>query len=227
MVEYIMKIKQMVMESKIVKLEDLVANNYNPNRMPTTEMNLLEDCIKKYGFLFPIIAIFDAENKKYRIIDGYHRYEVLRRINAEEVAIIDMQIPYHEAIQLTILMNRIKGLHKVDKMSDVIVKLEDLGMEDEEILENLGMESEELIRLKQQLGIAHAFRNHEYSKSWNYNDDKSSKLNNEDQNNPNQRETNNDVEGYIDEEDVEDEGNDLEYSTDDENDKDENSSFEE
>ena len=31
---------------------------------------------------------------------------------------------------------------------------------------NLGMEAEEIIRLKQQLGIAHAFKNVEYSDSW-------------------------------------------------------------
>jgi DNA-directed RNA polymerase specialized sigma subunit len=51
-------------------------------------------------------------------------------------------------------------------MSDLVVKLEDMGLEDEEICQNLGMESEEYIRLKQQLGIAHAFRNHEYTKTW-------------------------------------------------------------
>lgn len=63
-------------------------------------------------------------------------------------------------------MNRIKGLHQVEKMSDLVVKLESLGLEDTEIASNLGMEPEELIRLKQQLGIAHAFKNVEYSNSW-------------------------------------------------------------
>ena len=72
----------------------------------------------------------------------------------------------HEAVALTVKMNRIKGYHQVSGMSDLVMKLEDLGLQDGEICENLGMESEELLRLKQQLGIAHAFRNHEYSKSW-------------------------------------------------------------
>jgi hypothetical protein len=48
----------------------------------------------------------------------------------------------------------------------LIMKLEDLGLEDNEICHNLGMEAEEYLRLKQQLGIAHAFRNHNYSNSW-------------------------------------------------------------
>ena len=168
MVEYIMTthIKQAALNVKIVKLDQLIANQYNPNRMPDVEMNLLKDCILKYGFLFPILTSFDKKLGKYRIIDGYHRYEVLKRLGCEEAAILDLDLGYHDAVQLTVLMNRIKGLHQVELMSDLIVKLEDLGVEDEEICRNLGMEAEEYMRLKQQLGIAHAFRNHMYTKSW-------------------------------------------------------------
>jgi len=153
-------------ESFIVDINDLFANTYNPNRMPISEMRLLGECILKYGFLFPIITSWDKEEKKYRIIDGFHRYEMLKRLGAKQASIIDLQLPYHDCIQLTVLMNRIKGLHQVEKMSDLVVKLESLGLEDYEIAKNLGMESEELLRLKQQLGIAHAFKNVEYSNSW-------------------------------------------------------------
>lgn len=153
-------------EEKIVPIDQLFANDYNPNRMPRSEMNLLKDCILKYGFLFPIICTWDTECEAYRIIDGYHRYETLRRIGATEARIIDLQLPYHDAVQLTVLMNRIKGLHQVEKMSDLVVKLEDLGLTDDEIAANLGMEGEELIRLKQQLGIAHAYKSVEYGNSW-------------------------------------------------------------
>jgi ParB-like chromosome segregation protein Spo0J len=153
-------------ESKIVPITELFSNDYNPNRMPDTEMSLLKECILKYGFLFPIITTWDEEKQKYRIIDGYHRYETLKRIGSSEVSIIDLQLKYHDSVQLTVLMNRIKGLHQVELMSDLVVKLEDLGLEDAEICHNLGMEAEEYLRLKQQLGIAHAFRNHNYSNSW-------------------------------------------------------------
>ena len=151
---------------KIVSIDLLFANDYNPNRMPNTEMSLLKDCIVKYGFLFPIVTSFDKDHNKYRIIDGYHRYETLKRLGATEVMIVDLSLPYHDAVQLTVLMNRIKGLHQVEKMSDLVLKLENLGLQDSEICDNLGMEAEEYLRLKQQLGIAHAFRHHEYSNSW-------------------------------------------------------------
>lgn len=158
--------KIVMKESKIVSMDTLFANDYNPNRMPRTEMSLLEDCIAKYGFLFPIIVSWDKEKEKYRIIDGYHRFEVLKRMGATEVSVIDLDIPFHDAVQLTVLMNRIKGMHQVERMSDLIVNLEDLGLMDEEICNNLGMEPEEYLRLKQQLGIAHSFRQHEYGRTW-------------------------------------------------------------
>tara|TARA_R110000824_G_scaffold71116_3_gene182298 strand:- start:4055 stop:4555 length:501 start_codon:yes stop_codon:yes gene_type:complete len=166
-----MNINHKALDVKVVPLSELQANDYNPNRMPDTEMDLLRESITKYGFLFPIITTWDAKEEKYRIIDGYHRYETLRRMNAEDASIIDLNLTYHDSIQLTILMNRIKGLHQVELMSDVVVQLEELGLTDHEICENLGMESEEFLRLKQQLGIAHAFRNHEYTNSWEIEDE--------------------------------------------------------
>jgi len=151
---------------RIVDIEDIYANEYNPNRMPQTEMKLLSDCIIKYGFLFPIIVAYNKEKGKFRIIDGYHRYETLKKIGAKRVSIINLNLTHHDAIQLTVLMNRIKGMHQVELMSDLLVNLEDLGLMDDEICKNLGMETEEYLRLKQQLGIAHSFKSHEYSKSW-------------------------------------------------------------
>ena len=155
-------------DSKIVPLSELEPNVYNPNRMPDKEMNILRQCILKYGFLFPIIVSWDDSIGKYRIIDGYHRYEVLKRLGCPDVSIIDLALPYHDAVQLTVLMNRIKGLHQVEMMSDLVLNLEEMGLTDYEIADNLGMESEELLRLKQQLGIAHAFKDHEYTKSWTF-----------------------------------------------------------
>ena len=104
-------IDQKATKAKVVPLTELFANDYNPNRMPDTEMTLLKECIVKYGFLFPILVTWDSEKNKYRIIDGYHRYEALKRIGAIEASVIDLEIPYHDAVQLTVLMNRIKGLH--------------------------------------------------------------------------------------------------------------------
>jgi len=149
---------------EIVDIDLLIANDYNPNKMPKKEMDLLAECIVDYGFLFPIVV--NKEGDKYIIIDGYHRYETLKRLKSDKVSIINLDIKPEQRMQLTVLMNRIKGMHQVEGMSHLVVKLSNLGMNDIEICENLGMEAEEFLRLKQQLGIAHFYRNHTYSNSW-------------------------------------------------------------
>lgn len=151
----------------IIDISLIVANDYNPNRMPKKEMDLLAECISTYGFLFPIIV--NKEGDKYIIVDGYHRYETLKRLKSDKASIINLNIKPEQRMQLTVLMNRIKGMHQIESMSHLVVKLSNLGVDDVEICENLGMEAEEYLRLKQQLGIAHAFRNHNYSNSWEIN----------------------------------------------------------
>jgi len=153
-------------QSKVVRIDELFANDYNPNKMPKLEMRMLKECIYKYGFLFPIVTTWVDDVKKYRVIDGYHRLQALKELGSKEACIIDLGVPYEDAVQLTVLMNRIKGMHQVELMSDLVVKLTNLGLKDEEICHNLGMEAEEYIRLKQQLGIACYYKDHEYSKSW-------------------------------------------------------------
>lgn len=149
---------------EIVDISLLKPNDYNPNVMPKKEMDLLKECISKYGFLFPIIV--NKEYDKYVIVDGYHRYETLKRLKSDKASIINLNLSMEERVQLTILMNRIKGMHQVERMSENVIELAKLGMNPIDIAKNLGMEGEEFIRLNQQKGIAHAFRNHEYSNSW-------------------------------------------------------------
>jgi hypothetical protein len=150
--------------AKVVPMGLIAPNDYNPNKMPKKEMALLGECIKTYGFLFPLIV--NEENGQYVIIDGYHRYETLKRLGATEASVVIMNLSVAERMQLTVLMNRIKGMHQVEGMSHLVVKLHSAGLPDAEIAKNLGMEAEEYIRLKQQLGIASYYRHHEYSKSW-------------------------------------------------------------
>lgn len=149
---------------EVVDLSLLEPNDYNPNSMPHKEMKLLMQCIKTYGFLFPILV--NKENDKYVIIDGYHRYETLRRMNSDKALIVNLDISIEERMQLTVLMNRIKGMHGIESMSSLVIKLTGLGVPSATICKNLGITAEEYIRLSNQLGFAAEFSNCEYSKEW-------------------------------------------------------------
>jgi hypothetical protein len=92
--------------------------------------------------------------------------ESLKRKGKKYISIIDMShLLIEDRMKLTVLMNRIKGMHMVERMSNLVVSLNS-GLSDIDICNSLGMEAEEFIRLKQQLGVAHSYRNHPYSKSW-------------------------------------------------------------
>ena len=85
-------IRQRATEAIVVPLASLEANDYNPNRMPGSEMDLLRQCIEKFGFLFPIVVVRAGE--KYKIVDGFHRYETLRRMGAQEAAVVVLELSH-------------------------------------------------------------------------------------------------------------------------------------
>ena len=49
-------------------------NDYNPNNVAQKEMGLLYRSIKHDGYTQPIVTFYDEEQKKYIIVDGFHRY---------------------------------------------------------------------------------------------------------------------------------------------------------
>lgn len=61
-----------------VSIDDVKANDYNPNKVANKEMGLLHKSISADGYTQPVVTIYDDKIKKYVIIDGFHRYSVCR-----------------------------------------------------------------------------------------------------------------------------------------------------
>lgn len=61
-----------------VKLERVIANDYNPNSVAKQEMNLLFNSIDHDGYTQPVVTVYDKEKDLYVIVDGFHRYLVLK-----------------------------------------------------------------------------------------------------------------------------------------------------
>lgn len=154
-----------------VKIEDVQANEYNPNHVAAPEMKLLYRSIKEDGYTMPIVT-YKLKNDKREIVDGFHRNRVGRehkditeRIHGYlPVSTIDKDLA--ERIGSTIRHNRARGTHGIRPMSDIVVDLAKMGWTDEDICRELGMDLDEVIRLKQITGLKDAFMNHEFSKSW-------------------------------------------------------------
>ena len=67
-----------VYDVRAVPVEKVVANSYNPNVVAPPEMKLLELSIWEDGYTMPCVCYYDAEKDLYELVDGYHRYTVLK-----------------------------------------------------------------------------------------------------------------------------------------------------
>lgn len=131
-----------------VHRDTLTANDYNPNKVMPTELNLLEQSILEDGWTQPIVRRDGGE-----IVDGFHRWTVSGRPKLMEryggmVPVVTMN-PTNAAHQRmsTIRHNRARGSHYVLAMADIVSFLAEQGIDDEEARRRLGMDREEWTRL--------------------------------------------------------------------------------
>lgn len=163
---------------RAVPIEKIVANSYNPNIMAPPEMRLLELSIWEDGYTMPCVCYYLEEDDLYEIVDGYHRYLVMKqsqRIYDREkgmlpVTVIEKDISNRMAS--TIRHNRARGMHNLELMTEIVTELVKSGMSDKWIMRNIGMDKNELLRFKQISRLAELFRDKEFgwSDDWSEED---------------------------------------------------------
>ncbi len=157
---------------KAVPLEKIQANSYNPNSVAPPEMKLLEVSIWEDGYTMPVVCYYLHEVDKYEIVDGFHRYTVLKtskRIFERENGLLPVVVidkPISDRMASTIRHNRARGSHSIDLMVNIVKELKECGKSDAWIMKHIGMDADELLRLKQISGLASLFADKEFSKSW-------------------------------------------------------------
>ena len=156
-----------------VKIERVSPNDYNPNSTAGKEMNLLYISIKEDGVTMPVVTIKDVEG--FTIIDGFHRYFTCKAmVDLKErmhgyLPITTLNKTLEERIAATVRHNRARGSHSVQGMSNLVFKMLQEGVEDEEICRKLGLDATELVKLKHITGYSKLYENVEYGKSWTTN----------------------------------------------------------
>jgi hypothetical protein len=155
-----------------VPIEQVQANDYNPNSVATNEMRLLYLSILQDGYTQPVVTIWDGTIEKYVIIDGFHRYTTMR-INPDLLAknggllpIVVLNKTINERMASTVRHNRARGKHSIKGMSNMVFQMLTNGMTDADICNQLGMEPEELIRLKHITGFSKLFADAKYSRGF-------------------------------------------------------------
>ncbi len=153
--------------------EQVVANDYNPNKVAPPEMELLKQSILEDGYTQPLVT-WKREDAT-EVVDGFHRNRVGRE--CEEVRdrihgylpvvnINQTQQGKGDRMASTIRHNRARGTHNVELMSTIVSELVEMGKGDRWICKHIGMSADELLRLKQITGVADLFKNRDFSDSW-------------------------------------------------------------
>lgn len=162
---------------KWVLAEDVVANDYNPNKVAPPEMELLEISIMNDGYTQPVVTF--PNNGKIEVVDGFHRTRVSKESKivrqrvmgyTPTVIIRKEQSNKNDRIASTIRHNRARGKHQVDAMSEIILELKNRNWKNERIARELGMDEEEILRLCQITGLQDIFKDDDFSKSWESSD---------------------------------------------------------
>lgn len=165
-----------VYDVKSVHISKVKANDYNPNAVAPPEMELLETSIWEDGYTQPVVVVHDPEEDMYTVVDGFHRYTVLRnseRIREREkemLPVVVLKKEMHDRMASTIRHNRARGTHNIELMSSIVAELVEIGKGDRWICKHIGMSPDELLRLKQITGVAALFQNTQFSKSWDAED---------------------------------------------------------
>lgn len=157
---------------KLVPIDKVQGNDYNPNRVAPPEMKLLELSIKKDGFTMPVVVANDDETGGFVVVDGFHRTTVVKK--SKEISeslngylpVVPLNKNIEDRITSTVRHNIARGSHQVELTAKLVTVLKKHNWTNERIGRELGMDPDEVLRLKQITGLAEAFADKEFSDSW-------------------------------------------------------------
>lgn len=158
---------------QLVPADKVIGNDYNPNKVAPPEMKLLKLSIKKDGVTMPVVVCDTPEAEyPYTVVDGFHRTTVIqtdKEVNNTMhgyVPVSRLNKSIEDRITSTVRHNMARGTHQVELSAKLITMLKKHNWTNARIGLELGMDADEVLRLKQITGLAEAFRDQEFSKSW-------------------------------------------------------------
>lgn len=159
---------------QLVPADKVIGNDYNPNKVAPPEMKLLKLSIRKDGLTMPVVVCDAPKDKKhpYVVVDGFHRTTVVQHekdVNESlhgYVPVSRLNKSIEDRITATVRHNMARGTHQVELSAKLVTMLKKHNWTNSRIGMELGMDADEVLRLKQITGLAEAFKDEDFSKSW-------------------------------------------------------------
>jgi ParB-like chromosome segregation protein Spo0J len=104
---------------RTLKTSELRPNPWNPNQMDEAMFSKEMASIRKFGFVDPVTVRWVTDG--YEIIDGENRWRAAERLHMAEIPVWDLgAVPDHLAMQLTIVLNEVRGQAEPRKLADLL-----------------------------------------------------------------------------------------------------------
>lgn len=163
------------MNVRLVPIEKVKPNEYNPNRMMVKHSRYLSLSIKEDGVTMPVVGYHDQETDTYWIVDGENRYKDLLKKKSPVVPVAVIHKTLAERRISTIRHNKAKGAHQLDLEKQNFQALIAEGSYTlAQLSEKLALEPEEIVILTKAASIIEEFKNQKFSNAWER--DKNSKI---------------------------------------------------
>lgn len=152
----------------LVSVPLVVENLYNPNEVSPDKLDALRENILASGFCFPIVTIWDDEQERFVVVDGAHRKLMLgpEWLDCDYLPVVCLDLTMAERLAATWRFNKARGHHQVDLDAELIRKLIEQGVAEEDIAAQLAIDLDTVHRYKQVTGVAELFKNTPYSTAW-------------------------------------------------------------
>ena len=153
-----------------VHRNELHANHWNPNRVATPELKLLETSILETGWVQPVLV-----SESGMVIDGFHRWSlvsdpstVVSKRYEGRLPVARLPVSDADAMVVTVRMNRAKGAHVAILMHELVSELIDVhSMSRKQIAKGIGATLKEVDLLYQKSVFkAKKLETYRYSQAW-------------------------------------------------------------
>lgn len=152
---------------KFVPVDEVVENDYNPNSMSNEMLEKEKRSLELFGLVRPIIT--RTEKGRHVIVDGEHRWRLLKEANIHLIPIRDLgEITEQEAKELTVTVNGIHGTVDFVKLMDLFGGM---SMSDEKVASVTPWSPDE-VRMMREANQLGGVGNFDFGDSGEENDDR-------------------------------------------------------
>lgn len=116
--------RKLVTEKRIVKIGDVVANPFNPNKQTEWIFNKMKETIESKG-LFGSIIVHEFAGV-YQILDGEHRWKACKELGWSEIPVeVSPQLEESDVKFWTIYFNNMHGKDDIEKRAKLYEEIDE------------------------------------------------------------------------------------------------------